>query len=199
MRQAGAEEIDIAGDTVAGVVVDGELVAARSVVIAGGAWSPSLARPLQITVPVTPQRGQIIHLALPGVATANWPVILPLHGHYMVPWPDQRVVVGATREFAGFEPHTTVDGVREVLDEALRVAPGLAGASLGEIRVGLRPSTPDGLPLLGPLPAVRNVYLATGHGATGLQLGPYSGKLIAEMALGSAPAMPLDPFSVTRF
>ena len=83
------------------------------------------------------------------------------------------MVVGATRESgSGFSAQTTAAGVHEVLGEALRVAPGLADATIGEIRVGLRPATPDQLPLLGPVPTVRNAYIAAGHGATGLQLGP---------------------------
>jgi len=109
------------------------------------------------------------------------------------------VVVGATREFVGFEPHTTVAGIHEVLAEALRVAPGLADATIGEVRVGLRPSTPDSLPVLGRVPTARNVYLATGHGATGLQVGPYSGKLIADLALGQTIEVDLDPFASSRF
>ena len=81
----------------------------------------------------------------------TWPIISAIRGHYMVPWPDNRVVVGATRETgSGFDARTTAAGVREVLGEALRVAPGLAGAEIREIRVGLRPYTQDLLPVLGP-------------------------------------------------
>ena len=71
--------------------------------------------------------------------------------HYMVSWPGGRVVVGATRETgSGFRPRTSVGGIMEVLSEALRVAPGLQAASLAEVRVGLRPASPDGRPMLGP-------------------------------------------------
>lgn len=89
--------------------------------------------------------------------------------------------------------------MREVLDEALRVAPGLAGAAIAEVRVGLRPSTPDHLPILGPVPGVQGLYLATGHGANGLQLGPLSGRLVAEQALGRPADPALAAFAVTRF
>jgi D-amino-acid dehydrogenase len=68
-----------------------------------------------------------------------------------------------------------------------------------EIRVGLRPASPDGLPLLGAAPAASNVYLAAGHGPTGLQLGPYSGKLIADLMLGRAVVTDLSALDVTRF
>jgi D-amino-acid dehydrogenase len=95
---------------------------------------------------------------------------------------------------------TTAAGVHEVLSEALRVAPGLAQASIHEIRVGLRPyTTPDTLPVLGPVPNVREVLLATGHGPTGLTLGPYSGKLTADMILGQAGTTDISAFSVARF
>ncbi len=75
------------------------------------------------------------------------------HDHYLVAWPGGRVAVGATRETgSGFDPRSTAAGVREVLDEALRLAPGLAAATLLEVRVGLRPLAADGLPILGPVP-----------------------------------------------
>jgi D-amino-acid dehydrogenase len=198
-RTASVDQILLQDELANGVVSAGETIIAGSVVIAGGAWSATFASQLHVRLSLTPQRGQIIHLSLPGVDTADWPVILPFRGHYLVPWPDQRVVVGATREFVGFQPHTTVAGVHEVLAEALRVAPGLANATIGEVRVGLRPSTPDSLPVLGRVSTARNVYLATGHGATGLQVGPYSGKLIADLALGKTIEQNLDPFASNRF
>jgi D-amino-acid dehydrogenase len=199
-RPASVERLTVADRAVAGVVAEGEQIAAGAVIIAGGAWSAAFGAQLGVTIPVAPQRGQIIHLLLPGVDTARWPIINAFRGHYLVAWPGGRVVAGATREAgAGFAPRTTAAGVREVLDEALRVAPGLADASIHEIRVGLRPATPDGLPVLGPVPGVGNVYLATGHGPTGLQLGPYSGMLMADMALGRTLEADLDAFAVTRF
>jgi D-amino-acid dehydrogenase len=65
--------------------------------------------------------------------------------------------------------------------------------------VGLRPLTPDTLPVLGPVPGVSGVYLVTGHGPTGLTLGAYSGKLVAARMLGQAAGTDLSPFSVARF
>jgi D-amino-acid dehydrogenase len=87
----------------------------------------------------------------------------------------------------------------EVLGEALRVAPGLQDASLDEVRVGLRPASPDGRPMLGAAPGVDRLLLATGHGPSGLLLGPYSGKLIAEIVTGGAASADLAPFAVARF
>jgi D-amino-acid dehydrogenase len=89
--------------------------------------------------------------------------------------------------------------VREVLSEALRVAPGLASAEIRDIRVGLRPYSADTMPVLGPVPGVDDVYLATGHGPTGLTLGPYSGKAIADLVLGQGPPVDIAAFSIGRF
>lgn len=200
VRPGAAQRLVVAGDAVTGCVVDGETVPAGAVAIAGGAWSEAFAAQLGVTIAVAPQRGQIVHLGLHGADTSGWPMISAFHHHYMVAWPDSRVVAGATRETgSGFTPHTTVAGVREVLSEALRVAPGLARAEIREIRVGLRPLTADALPVLGPVPGLRGVFLVTGHGPTGLTLGPYSGKLVAGQMLGKPPETDLSAFSVARF
>lgn len=187
------------GNRVTQVLADGKTFAAHTFVLAAGAWSGQFAQTLGIPLPVYPQRGQILHLQGPAEAS-GWPIVMGFHAHYLLTFPGGRVVAGATREHhAGFDVRETAGGVHEVLSEALRVAPGLANASLQEIRVGLRPATPDGLPVLGCVPQVENVFLATGHGASGLQLGPYSGALAASLASGHEPDLDLSPFSVERF
>ena len=197
---AGVDRLIMRAGDVEGVALGAEVIAAGQVVIAAGAWSEAFAAGLGVRIPVAPQRGQIIHLQLPGAETGAWPIVSAFRGHYMVPWPGGRIVVGATRETAaGFRPETTALGILQVLAEALRVAPGLRDASLHEVRVGLRPVSADGLPILGPVPGVGNVLLATGHGPVGLQLGPYSGKVIAEMVSRGAPGTDLTPFRVDRF
>ncbi|HYZ25303.1 MAG TPA: FAD-binding oxidoreductase, partial [Geminicoccaceae bacterium] len=77
--------------------------------------------------------------------------------------------------------------------------PGLAGAEVREIRVGLRPASRDGLPILGPVANVANLLLATGHGSVGLQLGPYSGKVVAGMIARGEPETDIGPFRLARF
>lgn len=178
----------------------GDEYTSEAVLIAGGAWSTDFGAQLDVEIPVAPQRGQIIHLQLPGQDTGAWSIVMGFSDHYQVPWPGGRVAVGATRETgSGYAPYATVSGVGEVLREALRLAPGLRDAAIDDIRVGLRPYTSDHLPLLGSVPGVNGVFLATGHGPTGLTLGPYSAKLVVEQALGLTPAWDLTPFSVSRF
>lgn len=200
IRETAVDALIVEKGAVAGVLAAGERLAAGHVVIAAGAWSQALGDGLGIAIPVAPQRGQIIHLELPRVDTGAWPIVLAFRGHYIVPWNGGRVVVGATRETgSGFQPHTTAAGVLEVLAEAVRVAPGLASAKIREVRVGLRPATRDGLPILGRAPGVANLLLCTGHGARGLQLGPYSGKAVAEMITRGAAEIEIAAFGLERF
>jgi D-amino-acid dehydrogenase len=200
VREHAVARLVVDGGRVAGVDVDGAFVACGAVVVAGGAWTPELAASLDVRTPVVPHRGQILHLVLPGAPTGDWPIAQRVLGYYMVPWPDGRVAVGATVEpEAGFDVRTTAAGVHEVLRETLQAAPGLGAATLAEVRVGLRPVTPDDRPLLGPLSAHPDVHLATGHGANGLLLGPYSGWLVAQGVLGEEIGEDLEPFAPGRF
>lgn len=198
--RASADRLMVEGGRAVGIATGAEVHRAGSVIIAGGAWTPELAGPLGVTIAVAPQRGQIIHLQVPGCATGDWPVVHAFHDHYIVSWAGGRVVAGATRETgSGFDPRVTAAGVHEVLGEALRVAPGLAGAAMLETRVGLRPLSADGLPVVGPVPGVVGAYVATGHGPSGLTLGPYSAALVTGLVLGRASALDLTPFRADRF
>jgi D-amino-acid dehydrogenase len=188
------------GDRVTGVRVNGETLPVGTIVVAGGAWSATLCDELGIRLPVTPQRGQIMHLDLPGTDTSRWPIVLGYSSHYVLTFPTNRVVAGATRESdSGFDVRMTAGGIYEDLDQALGVAPGLASATIAEIRVGLRPFPADGMPILGRAPGYDNVYLATGHGPSGLTLGPVSGAAIADQIARRQPPFDLAPFSAARF
>lgn len=193
-------------------------LACGAVVIAGGAWSGAFARHFDVTLPITPLKGQIVHLELPDggdpttgarglsrgdPATRDWPILQPVMSYYLVPWADGRVACGGTLEGeAGYDARPTVYGVHQLLRECLAVAPGLADAAVREVRVGLRPASADDRPVLGPLPGWENAHVATGHGAEGLLLGPYSAALVAAaMGAGRADADTgaLAPFSAARF
>lgn len=194
------ERLVVRDGRITGVVADGSTYQAANVVIAAGAWSGALGAQLGIRVPVLPQRGQIIHLLLPDGQTDGWTIVNAFHGHYIVPWPGGRIVVGATRETgSGYDPRLTAAGVQELLTEALRVAPGLASAGIHEMRVGLRPVSSDLRPVLDRVPSVEGAYLATGHGASGLQGGPYSGKVMCDLLLGRPAEVSLEPFRLSRF
>ena len=110
-----------------------------------------------------------------------------------------RVVIGATREDAEYAVYPTPRGVREILDHALAIAPDLASAPILETRVGLRPTTPDGLPVLGPLPEMSNAWICAGHGPLGLTLGPWTAVMLANAICNKPVEPPMGPYAPARF
>lgn len=199
-------------------------ISCGAVVIAGGAWSQRFGGPLGVELPVTPMKGQIVHLQLPvarddsgssegadpdqpaAEASGSWPIVQPVANYYLVPWPGGRVACGGTMEpEAGFDARPTARGVHQLLREALKIAPGLEHATFCEVRVGLRPTAADELPIIGTVPGWSNVFVATGHGPEGLLLGPYSGRLVSSLACDPASAAAetaataLARFSPSRF
>jgi D-amino-acid dehydrogenase len=206
-------DFERAGERVGALIVGDQAVGCDTVVLAAGAWSADLARRLGVEVPVSPTKGQIVHVALspgaraaddfahPGAVpdTASWPIVQPVLNFYLVPWPDGRIACGGTFEAeAGFDERPTAAGLRDLLRECVAVAPGLAEATFVEARVGLRPTSADDRPVLGPVPGLANVHACTGHGANGLLLGPYSAALVAGEVLGGAPAVP-TAYRAARF
>lgn len=188
--QPGAAVLSVAGGAVTGVTVDGVPIQADSTVVAAGAWSRELLQPLGIGLPVDPQRGQLLHLALPGVDTSEWPCLHAADGSVYLTAFDDRVVVGATRESgSGFDPRPTAAGVHQVLAATLRLAPGLADATLLGTRVGLRPLGNGDQVLIGwadqLLPTdLQGLMLCTGFGAGGLTIAPLAGERVAELVVG---------------
>jgi D-amino-acid dehydrogenase len=196
------------GDRITAVRTAERRVDTDAVVIAGGAWSAAFAGQLGVALPIAPVKGQIVHLQVddPALDPGTWPIVQPVLGHYLVPWPDRRVACGGTFEDrAGFDPRPTAAGTLELLRECLLLAPGLASAALREVRVGFRPFAADDRPVLGRLPGWENVSVDTGHGADGLLAGPYSGALVAAEVLGdgaslsAAPRAAFEAFSPARF
>lgn len=184
------------GDRVRGVNVAGQTIEADGVIVTAGAWAATLLRPLGIELPIEPQRGQIVHLHLPGQETRDWPVVLPPGSHYLLAFDDSRVVAGATRESGvGFDYRVTAAGQAEVLAEALHVAPGLASATIIETRVGFRPVGVGVRPLLGSVPEVHGLLVGNGLGAAGLTIGPFAGRLLASVALGHEAPIDVAPFT----
>jgi D-amino-acid dehydrogenase len=194
---SGSAELILRGNRASGVRVDGESIEADCVVVAAGAWAPKILEPAGVRLAVAPQRGQIVHLRLPGTDTARWPVLMPLNSYYLLAFEDSRVVIGATRETnSGFDYRLTAAGVAEVLNAGLAVAPGLASWTVHEIRIGFRPLAHDNRPKLGRVPGVDNLLVGSGLGPSGLTMGPYSGALLADAALGKPTELALGPFAV---
>jgi glycine oxidase len=174
----------------------GETIACNHLVLANGAWANSLGQLLQIELPVAPQRGQILSLQQPSTPLQH---IIFGEALYLAPKQDNTIVVGATKEDVGFDSSITVSGVSWLLNSALQLVPALANCSINEIWAGLRPKTPDNLPILGKAPGWENVTVAVGHGSVGIMLSPITGKCIAELVVTREISEILKPFSAERF
>jgi D-amino-acid dehydrogenase len=198
-RRVGNARVVTSGSRATGVEVDGDRLAADIVVLATGAWSDALESASGVEWGIAPQRGQIVHLELRDVETTRWPILQGYEPYYVITFPPHRVVIGATREHGtGFDRRVTAAGQHEVLRQGLAYAPGLADATVVETRVGFRPVTADGLPLIGPLRGCEGLFVATGLGHLGLTLGPSVGALIAAVALEAPTAVDLTPFALDR-
>jgi glycine oxidase len=148
------------------------------------------------TLPIVPVRGQILSLAPrpPGLRTIVWGGTT-----YLVPKRDGSIVVGATEERAVFDRRVTAAGVSQLLGEAIRLVPGLDDASFAGAWAGLRPATPDHLPMVGPWPGVDGLLLSAGHYRNGVLLAPLTAQLIAGLVLGKGMPEEAAPLRPERF
>ena len=181
-------------DRAAAVVAAGGRYPCGEVVLAAGAWAGQingLPRPLS----VEPVRGQMLSFPWPqGVQRA----IVYGKGCYIVARGEE-AIVGSTMEFAGFQPEVTADGVGRILAAATALAPVLARSQPQRRWAGLRPVTPDSLPIIGAEPRLPGLWYATGHGRNGILLAGLTGRLIRQLMAGEPTAEDLRPFSPERF
>ncbi|MEV4377653.1 glycine oxidase ThiO [Streptosporangium sp. NPDC049644] len=168
-----------AAGAVTGVrLATGESVGAERVVLAAGAWSGSLpGMPPEALPPVRPVKGQIMRLRSPAPILRRC-VRGVVHGSnvYLVPRGDGEVVLGATQEEMGFDTRVTAGGLWELLRDARELVPGVTELEVAEVVAGLRPGTPDNLPLVGPT-IVPGLHMATGHHRGGVLLAPLTADL----------------------
>ena len=166
-----------------GVRVDtaGEGFVCDTAVLAAGSWSGRVEVDGAEPLPVRPVRGQLLHLGWPAPAL-NRVVWAP--GCYVVPWSDGSVLVGATVEEVGFDERATVAGVRALIDATGEVLPAVREASFKTARVGLRPATPDRLPVIGRSTAIPGLVYASGHFRYGVLLAPLTAALVADIVHG---------------
>jgi glycine oxidase len=169
----------------------------NAVVLAAGSWSGDVAIDGVATpVPVRPVRGQLLSLAWTGtpLRRVTWSSRC-----YLVPWDDGTLLVGATVEEAGFDERTTVAGVRDLLDAVSDLVPHAWTAGFRGARVGLRPATPDDLPVIGPSCVLPNLMYATGHYRNGVLLAPLTAQLVADAMLENRIDPLLGAVSPQRF
>ncbi len=192
-RRAAVQRIARDGSSLRVMTTAGEL-GADTVVIAAGAWGSAIAGVRM--PPLRPVRGQLLQLAWRGQPPST---ILWGPRCYIVPRTDGTLLVGATVEEVGFDERTTAGGVRELLDAACELLPGATAATFLEARAGLRPATPDELPVLGSDPGTPNIVHASGHYRNGVLLAPITAKLVGDLVVDGRSDPALENFRVNRF
>lgn len=188
--------LQTSGDRVVGVGVGSESLLAPEVVLATGCWSAGWGQHLGVSIPVRPMRGQMVALQTPGTALR---CVIGGAGGYAITKPDGRTIVGTTVEDAGFDSRPTVEGITGLLARAPKLAPKLATAAVVAVWAGLRPGTPDGLPIIGRAGTWQGITLATGHFRNGILLAAITGELVTDLLLRRTPRLDLAAFEPGRF
>jgi glycine oxidase len=183
------------GDKVAGVRCADQTVSTRTVVLAAGPWSGLFGEALGLSIPVSPAKGELL-LVRPERRLPHR-ILYSKHA-YLIPTPRGEAILGTTTEFVGYDKRSTLAGAGAILSGVSQLVPTVGSATLLRAWAGLRPHTPDELPLLGRHPRIEGLILATGHHRNGILLGPLTGRLVQELILGRPPSIPLDPFRPDR-
>ena len=176
-----------------GLILRNEKIAAKWTVVAAGCFCAGIEG-AALYAPVRPAKGQMVALRLEELKIER---VLWSEKIYLVPRNDGRILTGATVEYVGFEKHLTAGGIEKILSAAIELAPGLASARIEETWAGLRPDSPDHLPILGPTD-VDGLLIATGHFRSGILLAPITARLIREWITLQRVSVDWDRFSPMR-
>jgi glycine oxidase len=176
-----------------GVITTKTSFQAPKVVNCAGAWSGQIA---PLAFPTRPVKGQMLCVASPSRNLLKNVIRTP--EVYLIPRSDGRILVGATVEEAGFDKRTNLETIQRLHRAAISIVPELIKAKILEDWAGLRPGTPDALPILGAT-ATRGYYVATGHFRDGILLAPITAQVMAEVITGTNCNYDLQPFSPARF
>lgn len=189
----------VSGDRVTGVETTAGTLLADEVLVAAGAWSGEVLQPFGRSLPVQAGKGYSITVNGGAAPHLTRPLYLGEARIGVTPFDGEAVRFAGTMELSGvntyFDPRR-VRGIRKGIDRYLNAK---IGPNVGNEWVGMRPLTPDGLPMLGLVPGFRNVYLATGHAMLGITLAPVTGNVMADAMTGNAAPDALAPFDPGRF
>jgi len=183
------------------------------VINAAGALAGTIGDLVNLNIPVKPRRGQILVtesvpplvryciLSAAYIAAKFNPSLAESGGmgFAVEQTKNGNVLIGSTREFAGFDRQTTFDGVNTIASQILRVFPSLKDLHVIRAYAGLRPYTPDGLPILGPVESLEGFIMAAGHEGDGITLSPVTGEIIAKVITRGEIPFPMDHFKLERF
>jgi len=203
----------VTGNQVTGVETTMGKINADLVVNAAGSMAGLVSQMVDLNIPIKPRRGQIVvtHAGKPVlkqclisakyIAAKYDPALAGMsdQGISMEQTDNGNLLLGSTREFVGFNKENTLQGIRKIIQQTAAVLPALENFKVIRTFAGLRPYTPDGLPVLGPVKSLDGFFMAAGHEGDGIALSPITGALMTQAISGKEPAFCLDPFSPERF
>ena len=197
LAEARVRALRCSNGRVVAVESDKGTIACGAVVNAAGAWSAQIARLAGIEIPIQPVRGQIIctEALQPGTLRAN----LSTRDCYILQKAHGEVIIGSTTEYCDFNTSVRYEDMCSLAAGAIRAVPALRNVTLKRAWAGLRPGTPDELPILGPAAELENFFHATGGFRTGIVAAPLTGEVVAASVLGQTPEFPIEPFLASRF
>lgn len=190
----GAKAVWREGDQCKGLILENGRVEAKWTIIAAGCFSARIDG-VAPYAPVTPAKGQMIALSCDAVSIER---ILWAEHTYVVPRNDGRLVAGSTIERTGFDHDVTAGGVKKILGGAIRLVPELEKGRIVETWAGLRPDSPDHLPIIGPTD-INGLLIATGHFRSGILLAPITARLLREWITTQNVSVDWERFSPMRF
>jgi glycine/D-amino acid oxidase-like deaminating enzyme len=195
------------------VRTDSQAIATETLINAAGVSAPDIGRMVGLAIPISPRRGQILVTAsIPPlvrrclisaqyVAVKFAPELAAAGdmGFSVEQAASGNILIGSTREFVGFDRRTTFEGIAAIAGRIVQVIPGLRRVPVIRTFSGLRPYTPDGLPILGRVAGVEGFIMAAGHEGDGIALSAVTGELIADLVADGRTETALDPFRLERF
>lgn len=206
--------VELAGNKrkVTAVQTTAGTIPTKCVVNAAGPWSAAIGEMAGLRIPVTPRKGHLVVTEPVPENITNCKIILS--AGYMDSLKagakvavaanlqhtrSASLVLGSSREFAGFDRGVDPTVISLLVARCVRLFPVLAGVHAIRSWAGLRPYTPDMLPIIGPVDEVEGFYVATGHEGLGITMGPITGRLIAQLITGQEPDVPVGKLSLSRF
>ncbi len=184
------------GGRIASVQTKSQTIPCDIVVNAAGAWAAEVGRMAGLDIPVRPVRGQIV-----GTETLRkiLSACLSTTAGYLAQKGHGEVIIGSTTEEVGFDVGVTAAAMASLSAGAVRAVPFLARVTVKRVWSGLRPGSPDELPILGPVEGLRGYLNACGHFRTGILTAPLTGLVLAELMSSERPSHPIEPFLLSRF
>jgi sarcosine oxidase subunit beta len=204
---------EVIGRRIRAVITDNRKIGTPLVINAAGALAAEVGRLAGLAIPIKPRRGQIVvtasiapllqHCLISAqyVAVKFKPELAAAGGMgFSLEQADSgNILIGSTREFVGFDRRTTFDGIRTIASRIAPVIPALKRVPVIRTFGGLRPYTPDGLPILGKVAGLEGFIMAAGHEGDGIALSPITGELIADLIVTGRTQFPMEDFRLERF